>query len=122
MFNIISYRTVFWVLKEVFKMSRSYKKSPYCTQQECSHNVWKDKRFANKAVRHAKDVPDGMAFKKYYSNYAICDYKVRKSFSEWFHEAFRRLDLTKHGAPHWTLYDEIESNSLVEWEKSYRRK
>lgn len=33
------------------------------------------KKFANKTVRHTKDVPNGMAYKKLFCSYDICDWK-----------------------------------------------
>lgn len=50
-------------------MSRSYKKTPGFKDS----NRW-FKRYANKIVRRAKDVPDGKAYRKFGDSYAICDY------------------------------------------------
>lgn len=51
-------------------MSRSYR-APWVKDQ-ASRGI---KRFANKAWRHKKDVPDGMAYKKYFESYSICDFR-----------------------------------------------
>lgn len=51
-------------------MSRSYK-APW-VKDRATRDV---KRFANKAWRNKKDVPDGMAYKKYFNSYDICDWR-----------------------------------------------
>ena len=56
-------------------MSRSYKKNPGWSGRSRWSKL--DKRFANKAVRNAKDVPDGKAYRRIYNPYNICDYNFR---------------------------------------------
>ena len=51
-------------------MSRSYKKFPVCKQQANKDS----KRFANKAVRRTKDIPNGGSYKKCFESYNICDW------------------------------------------------
>ena len=56
-------------------MSRSYRK-PWVTDgyKGSSRRQWA-KRYANKKVRHAEDVPNGKAYRKFYESWNICDYK-----------------------------------------------
>lgn len=51
-------------------MSRSYKRTPYQGQKQDR----KDKRNANKAVRHRWDIGDGGDYKRVFSSYDIRDY------------------------------------------------
>jgi hypothetical protein len=51
-------------------LSRSIKKHPGFPDR----NPWA-KRKANEKIRHSKDVPNGMAYKKFYESYNIHDYK-----------------------------------------------
>lgn len=53
-------------------MSRSYKKYPFVKDKSGSKH---GKKFANKKVRHAKNLPNGKAYKKVYESWDICDYK-----------------------------------------------
>ena len=59
-------------------MSRSYKKSPVCKDQ----NNRFMKRFANKTVRHSMSVPDGKAYRKFFQSYNISDYSFLCSLLE----------------------------------------
>ncbi len=58
-------------------MSRSYRKSPVVTLQQCDQpgTAKLAKRRANRAVRAANEVPDGKAYRKYSCSWEICDYK-----------------------------------------------
>lgn len=57
-------------------MSRSYRKTPMVSDQHSGgERVRQAKRNANKAVRNAKEVPNGKAYRKYGDIYSICDYK-----------------------------------------------
>ena len=60
-------------------MSRSYKKNPYCTDNSSSKE---SKKFANKTVRHRKDIPSGGAYKKASESYNICDYKFYETWED----------------------------------------
>jgi hypothetical protein len=51
-------------------MSRSRKKVPGWTMKTRGM-----KKFANKRVRRTWDIPDGMAYKKLFCSYEICDWK-----------------------------------------------
>ena len=55
-------------------MSRSYRK-PWVVDGYGSK--WKRfaKNQANRRIRHTKDVPDHKLYKKFYSQWDICDYK-----------------------------------------------
>lgn len=50
-------------------MSRSYRK-PWVKD----HNKGM-REYANRVIRHTKDVPSGMAYKKFFDRYSICDYR-----------------------------------------------
>lgn len=54
-------------------MSRSFR-APWVKQGGCKRI---SKRFANKAWRNKKDVPDGMAYKLYFNSWNICDFRWR---------------------------------------------
>lgn len=65
-------------------MSRSYKRVPCCKD----HNTGA-KKYANRYVRrYHMEVPSGMAYKKLFCFWIICDYKFLESFS-----SFREEDL-----------------------------
>ena len=55
-------------------MSRSYKKTAGWTDHKTPRTK-EEKIFANGAVRKAKDIPNGGAYKKIYNSWDICDYK-----------------------------------------------
>lgn len=56
-------------------MSRS-KKKPYITQRNHGHPADpKDKRQASRAVRSAKEIASGSAYKKVSNSWDICDWK-----------------------------------------------
>lgn len=51
-------------------MARSRRKNPgFCDKTKGM------KKFANKVVRHTKDVPNGKAYKKLFCSYDICDWR-----------------------------------------------
>lgn len=58
-------------------MSRSYKKNPGFRDRS-RNGTKKDKRFANKTVRHNWDIDSGGAYKKAYCSYNIHDYNFRR--------------------------------------------
>jgi hypothetical protein len=55
-------------------MSRSYRE-PWITDGYGSKSKRFKKRQANRAIRHAKEVPDGKAYRKFSDSWDICDYK-----------------------------------------------
>ena len=55
-------------------MSRSYRK-PWYVDGYGSRYKKLSKRFANKAIRRAKEVSDGKMYRKFYNPWDICDYK-----------------------------------------------
>ena len=62
-------------------MSRSYKKHPYIT--DGSPGTTKEKkRYANKKVRNADDIPNGKAYRKFYESYDIHDWIMRWTWEE----------------------------------------
>ena len=62
-------------------MSRSYKKNPWITDHHVKSSSER-KKFANKKVRHTKDLPNGKAFKKVFESYNLCDYKFFQTKEE----------------------------------------
>lgn len=97
-----------------FIMSRSYKKFPICKGSP-SKNM---KRFANKKVRHAKDLPKkGKAYKKCFESYDISDWCWIWTKEEAIHEY-----LTAE-PDSWIrkLYKTLE-DYLKYWEKCVKRK
>jgi phosphatidylserine/phosphatidylglycerophosphate/cardiolipin synthase-like enzyme len=72
------------------------------------------KRFANKRVRHTKDIPSGKAYKKVFESYDI---------SDWYFRSTREETLKKWEAEEW-IRDRFETleEYLIYWEKHYKRK
>ena len=56
-------------------MSRSYREPIYTCGYGTSRRRM-EKRIANRAVRHASEVPDGKAYRRLHESYKICDYKM----------------------------------------------
>ena len=56
-------------------MSRSYKKAIY---KDPANTL--GKKYANRAVRRAKDVPNGGSYTKVYETYSVCDYIIDLRF------------------------------------------
>lgn len=70
-------------------VSRSYRK-PWVKD----HNKGM-KAFANNVVKQAKNVPNGMAYKKFFDRYSICDYR-------WYQETDSRYERV-NGKWEWVL-------------------
>ncbi len=94
-------------------MSRSYKK----------HNRVKDpankgmKRYANKKVRHTKNVPNGKAYKKLFESWDISDWNwiwTKEQAIEDYNSAPEDSWIKKH-------YETLEKY-LMYWEKCTKRK
>ena len=81
-------------------MSRSYKKHPGFKD----HNRFY-KNYANSVVRKHLDLPSGMAYKKLFDRYSICDYKTiyhsrAELYREWDRDS-REIHWNKWtGEPH----------------------
>lgn len=70
-------------------MSRSYKKK----------TILKDKNkgmktIANRKVRNRKDIPSGMAYKKVFETYAICDWISFVSEEEYIDICYKNLEFS----------------------------
>ena len=76
--RVIETALPFTTAMRVINMSKSYKKNPVCKDPNNKYM----KRFANKTVRHAGDVPNGKAYRKYFQSYNISDYSFRCSLLE----------------------------------------
>ena len=94
-------------------MSRSYKK----------HDIVKDpankamKRYANKKVRHTKNIPNGKAYKKFFESWDICDYRwiwTREDAIRNFEQAPANSWIKNH-------FETLEKY-LIYWEKCVKRK
>ncbi len=72
-------------------MSRSYRK-PYVKDGYGSKGKRFMKNYANRVVRHSKDVPNGRAYKKLFCSYDICDYyfyvEVKRKDDPYFEPEF----------------------------------
>ena len=55
-------------------MSRSYREPWTVDGYGTARKRWM-KRYANKVVRSAEDVPNGRAYRKIYDTYNICEYR-----------------------------------------------
>lgn len=60
-------------------MSRSYKKVPCCKD----YNRGMKQRANRHLRRNYLDIPSGMAYKKLFCSYEICDYGFLKTFSSY---------------------------------------
>ena len=94
-------------------MSRSYKKHPYVKDPADKRM----KRYANKKVRHTKDIPNGKAYKKVFNSWAISDY-------QWIwtkEDAIREYKNAKNYSYTKRHFETLEKY-LIYWEKCVRRK
>lgn len=104
-------------------MSRSYKKSPYCTD---NGNSKQGKRIANRITRRKlkKDIfilpKKGKKYKHLYCSYNICDYKFRSTQEEMIKDFLKEnpdgIEKRRNGSD-FTLNDCINF-----WSKYYLRK
>ncbi len=94
-------------------MSRSFRKHP-CVKDPAGKYM---KRYANKKVRHTKDIPSGGAYKKVFESWEISDYcwlwTRQEAIDEWENE-----DLTSYLKTRFKSLEEY----LSYWEKCVRRK
>ena len=94
-------------------MSRSYKKHP---RVKDSANKFM-KKYANKKVRRAKDIPSGKAYRKVFESWAISDWNwiwtKREAEKDWF-SADEDSWIRKH-------FETLEEY-LIYWEKCAKRK
>lgn len=94
-------------------MSRSYKKSPVCTDHNTPGTRWA-KRQAAKAVRRYNDcIDDGKSYRKVYCSWNICDYRFYQT--------------RKQAIKEWENNERLQSRFSQEkilnnWEKFYRKK
>ena len=102
-----------------FTMSRSYKHTDFVKDP---NNKFM-KRFANKKVRHSKDIPSGGAYKKVFCSWEISDYRWRwtreEAIEEWY-EHHRDPDNPRN---RWFVkkFETLEKY-LIYWEKCTKRK
>ena len=100
-------------------MSRSYKHSNR-VKDSSNKNM---KRFANKKVRHTKDIPSGMAYKKCFCSWDISDFNwiwtKKEAIQEW-HARHADPDNPRN---RWFVerFETLEKY-LIYWEKCVKRK
>jgi len=63
-------------------MSRSVKKSGWCTDGRDGRKWWKNQ--ANRKLRNAEEVPNGKAYKKLYESWNIHDYRFQVDLHAWW--------------------------------------
>ena len=122
-------------------MSRSYKKSPYCTDGH-RRSTKETKQIANRCVRRRnkritlgyltresryRDILtlDGMSYKKFFCSYDIHDYVTRWSKAEAIHEwEHPHWQYWEYGDKWWHTWDDYKTREDMEqyWAKWYRRK
>ena len=95
-------------------MSRSYKKH-YRVKDKNNKFM---KRYANKKVRHTKDLPNGRAYKKVMEPWDISDWNWYWSRQDAINEYYSNDPLNA-----W-IHDEFETleKYLIYWEKCVKRK
>lgn len=94
-------------------MSRSYKKHPR-VKDAANKGM---KKFANKKVRHIKNIPNGKAYKKVFESWDISDYNwiwTKEQAIETYNSAPDDSWIKKH-------YETLEKY-LMYWEKCTKRK
>lgn len=94
-------------------MSRSYKKHPR-VKDAANKGM---KKFANKKVRHTKNIPNGKAYKKVFESWEISDWNwiwTRQEAIDTYNQAPANSWIKKR-------YETLEQY-LIYWEKCVRRK
>ena len=103
-------------------MSRSYKKTPICTDYKKGRKYFKRK--ANKRVRKEENIPHGRKYKRYYNTWDIHDYRFRWSKEEAEKDYYK--DLTDISHPHTIEYTQRYKNKEeylnAEWRKWFKDK
>ena len=84
-------------------MGKSYKKNPFFKAHMSG-----GKKMANDRVRVSKDIPNGGAYKKFFSHWDVIDYTVYWPWGEY-----------KDHAPTW---QKTAEETRRHWEKYYYRK
>ena len=91
-------------------MSRSYKKHPR-VKDAANKGM---KKFANKKVRHTKNIPNGKAYKKLFESWDISDWNWHWTKEEAIKEWYENNWIQEH-------YETLEKY-LMYWEKCTKRK
>ena len=103
-------------------MSRSYKKSPICSDRPHGAKYWK--RIGNKKVRKNKDyLPKGKKYKKFYNSWEIHDYISRWDKKQAIND-YHNLTYYRNGK-FYKLFDEFKNEKeFIDhyWKKGYFRK
>ena len=94
-------------------MSRSYKKSPVCTDHTSPRTRWAKRQAAKAVRRYDEIIENGKFYRKIFCSWNICDYRFyqtkEKAILEWEMNARLRSRFSKE-------------RILRNWEKFYRRK
>lgn len=91
-------------------MARSYRKTPIIKDR--TKNA---KKHANRKVRRLKDIPSGGQYRKYYSQYDVCDWVFYKTLNQAI------VDWYRHQAPHnITMVGRVKPEDVVKnWAKNF---
>lgn len=94
-------------------MSRSYKKHSFCKDSSTK----KMKKYANKKVRHTKDIPNGKAYRKVFPSWDISDWN-------WYWSKLDAIKKYQSRGPQDKYLDDFETleKYLLYWEKCTKRK
>ncbi|OCT16865.1 hypothetical protein A8709_00685 [Paenibacillus pectinilyticus] len=94
-------------------MSRSYKKSPVCTDHTSPRTKWAKRQAAKAVRRHDGFIENGRSYRKLFCSWNICDYRFyqtkEKAVFEWEKDVRLQSGFSKE-------------RMLRNWEKFYRRK
>lgn len=112
-------------------MSRSYKKTPYCTDHTARTTKQK-KQCANSKVRKCRDenIPTHKRawFKRVFEQYDICDYKnywsKTSAIQRWYKEEEEQISKNKKVEDGWyhKRYRTLENYIQNSWHKNFKRK
>lgn len=97
-------------------MSRSYKKSPVCTDGK-ARSTSRTKKYANKIVRRCdEEIPNGNFYKRLFCSYEIHDFITRQTWEEAKENYETAEDYIKN------RYLDKEDFYNKHWAKYYKRK
>lgn len=114
------------IYMEVFKLSRSYKRSSVSTDGS-PHTTKEMKRYANSKVRKTNGVFNGNSYKKLFCSYDIHDYISRWSkqdaIQKWFEEEADILNgIISFKYSYHDKYKTLKNYLNRGWAKWYKRK
>ena len=98
-------------------MSRSFKHFPCVKDKSCSRS---GKKYANRSIRHMKQVPNGSGYKKLKESYDICDwscYETYNDYKKWYIRSLAQDKLLGRKSDIKT-----EKELYYDWFRAYKRK